>query len=1293
MSQNKRIREIPYNYTSFSDREIVIRFLGESAWDILQSLRQERVTGRSARMLFEVLGDIWVVSRNPFIQDDLIENSKRLNLLIKALHHRLDQIESRANSDDSRSNTNQQALELASLTRDAINRFESWFPQQNELRKKTLKRLKKITRSDNICFDGLARVSHVTDASDWRVEYPVVVINPDSEREIHDIVDACRELGLAIIPRGGGTGYTGGAVPLTSNCAVINTEKLDALGEVILRQIPGVEKAVPTIHCEVGVVTRRVSERAEASGYVFAVDPTSQDASCIGGNIAMNAGGKKAVLWGTTLDNLVSWRMVMPDNSWLEVERLNHNLGKIHEVEIAEFRLTRYDSNGVNAVGDAEILKIPGEQLRKQGLGKDVTNKFLGGLPGIQKEGCDGIITSAVFTLHVMPKFIRTVCLEFFAADLHKAVPAITETKDFIDNLAGVQLAGMEHLDERYVKAVGYTTKAPRRDLPKMVLMIDIAGDEEQIVAAAASEVVRLANAREAEGFIAVSAEARKQFWSDRSRTAAIAAHTNAFKINEDVVIPLPKLSEYNDGIERINIELSTKNKLKMIKEVQTYLKTDMPELHTMVAGQVPDYKESDERIAIIEAKKKAALSHLQQTYDCWKIILEKIDEPASSHLDLLNEETQKTINKGDTLFQLLQRRELRISYQRYIEKPLKEIFAGQDLEGVRKKLDSIHSEIRSGRLFVATHMHAGDGNVHTNIPVNSNDYVMMHEAEMVVERIMALAEKLGGVISGEHGIGITKMQFLSDDIKTEFANYKKEVDPDTLFNPGKLVSDSGLENAYTPSLRLVEQEALILEASELGELNNMVKDCLRCGKCKPECNTHIPRANMLYSPRNKILASGLIIEAFLYEEQTRRGVSLRHFDEMNDIADHCTVCHKCLSPCPVNIDFGDVSITMRTILKNKGEKRFNIGSWMSMQFLNVTDPRTIKIMRKGMIEWGYRAQRIASTWARRFRITKEQQPAATTGLTRASQQIVHFMRKPMPAKIPKQTSRALLNIEDDKVIPIIRDSAKVTEESDAVFYFPGCGSERLFSDVGMATLAMLYESGVQTVLPPGYLCCGYPQRAGGDAEKGLKISVDNQVLFHRVANTLNYMDIKTVIVSCGTCMDQLLQYQFDKIFPGCRLLDIHEYLMEKGVRTEAEEGMQYMYHDPCHTPMKKHNPIRVSETLLGQDVLLADRCCGEAGTLSVSRPDISTQIRFRKQEELQKGISQLTGELKVKDNKVKLLTACPACQQGLSRYENDTGLQTEYIVIELANRILGEKWEKEFIENVKKGGVERVLL
>ncbi|MDX1698703.1 MAG: DUF3400 domain-containing protein, partial [Thiohalobacterales bacterium] len=546
----------------------------------------------------------------------------------------------------------------------------------------------------------------------------------------------------------------------------------------------------------------------------------------------------------------------------------------------------------------------------------------------------------------------------------------------------------------------------------------------------------------------------------------------------------------------------------------------------------------------------------------------------------------------------------------------------------------------------------------------------------------------------GEHGIGLTKIQYLSAEYLERFAEYKQQVDPHDRFNPGKLSKGSGLEDAYTPSLRLLQQEALILEASELGKLNDDIRHCLRCGKCKPVCNTHIPRANLLYSPRNKILATGLIIEAFLYEEQTRRGIAVRHFSELTDVADHCTVCHKCLSPCPVDIDFGDVSIRMRNILRARGHKHFSPATWAAMAFLNITDPRSIKLLRKVMIEWGYRGQRLAYRFARRLGVgSSSGVPRATTGAMPVRAQVVNFVARPMPAGLPTRTMRALLGVEDSKLVPILRDPEQITDESDAVFYFPGCGSERLFSQIGLATLAMLYDVGVQTVLPPGYLCCGYPQTSGGDAERGRKISTDNRVLFHRVANTLNYLDIKTVIVSCGTCMDQLMEYEFDRIFPGCRLLDIHEYLMEKGVSSEAEEGVQYLYHDPCHTPMKTHNPVGVAAKLLGQDVRLSDRCCGEAGTLAVSRPDISTQVRSRKQEELQQGIEGLTGAARAVAGNVKLLTSCPACQQGLSRYADDTGVETDYIVVELANRLLGDRWQGDFIERVKRGGVERVLL
>src|SRR4051812_29858853 len=332
-SMTIRLREIPYNYTSYSDREIVIRLLGETAWHALEQLRAERVTGRSARMLYEVLGDIWVVQRNPYLQDDLLDNPKRLRLLVEAMHHRLAEIAKRRG--DKADGGDDQVARLLGRAHQAVDAFEREFAETRELRRRIVRRLSAITRRDNIQFDGMARVSHVTDATDWRVEYPFVVVNPDTEEECAPVVRALIDLGLTIIPRGGGTGYTGGAIPLHRLSAVVNTEKLDRYEQIEDRVLPGHTQPTPVIRCGAGVVTKRVMEAAEARGLVFAVDPTSADASCIGGNVAMNAGGKKAVLWGTALDNLASWRMVTPDAGWLEVERVAHNRGRIHDDPLA----------------------------------------------------------------------------------------------------------------------------------------------------------------------------------------------------------------------------------------------------------------------------------------------------------------------------------------------------------------------------------------------------------------------------------------------------------------------------------------------------------------------------------------------------------------------------------------------------------------------------------------------------------------------------------------------------------------------------------------------------------------------------------------------------------------------------------------------------------------------------------------------------------------------------------------------------------------------------------------------
>jgi FAD/FMN-containing dehydrogenase len=597
-----RLREIPYNYTSFSDREIVIRLLGPRAWELLNRLRDERRTGRSARMLYEVLGDIWVVQRNPYLQDDLLDNPKRRRQLVEALHHRLGEIEKRR---DARRRRRSATRWWANCWRPRAPPcgLRRRLPETAELRSRTQGLLRRYTAKDNIKFDGLSRVSHVTDATDWRVEYPFVVLTPDTEAEMAGLVKGCIELGLTIIPRGGGTGYTGGAIPLTWKSAVINTEKLETMTEVEMVAIPATPSRA-TIWTEAGVVTQRVADAAERAGFVFAVDPTSAEASCIGGNIAMNAGGKKAVLWGTALDNLVSWRMVTPEAEWLEVTRLDHNLGKIHDARGRHLRAALLRGDGKTWTkplrapsahdprphlpqgrpGQGRHRQVPVRPARhpEGRLRRPDHQRALGGAPhaGSTRARCAWSSSATPRTRCPASSRSRTSCS-----------PSRSRT--------GVLLAGLEHLDDRYLKAVGYATKSKRGGLPKMVLVGDIAGDDPDAVARATSEVVRMANSRSGEGFIAISPEARKKFWLDRKRTAAISKHTNAFKINEDVVIPLPRMAEYTDGIERINIELSLRNKIQLADELEAFFaRGNLPLGKQDDAGEIPSAELLEDRVA-----------------------------------------------------------------------------------------------------------------------------------------------------------------------------------------------------------------------------------------------------------------------------------------------------------------------------------------------------------------------------------------------------------------------------------------------------------------------------------------------------------------------------------------------------------------------------------------------------------------------------------------------------------------------------------------------------------------------
>jgi len=326
-------------------------------------------------------------------------------------------------------------------------------------------------------------------------------------------------------------------------------------------------------------------------------------------------------------------------------------------------------------------------------------------------------------------------------------------------------------------------------------------------------------------------------------------------------VIPLHRLNEYNTEIEMINIEMSIRNKLEVLAAYQDYFSGDIKEF-----TQEDDFEnDQGDNADYFKNRLLQTQNHIMAVVSKWQSILDCLHQPAFEHTTLLSEVSQSKIKEGDKLIDLFLRRDVRISLREQMQQFFEQTFMGHDFEAMQKRLKEIHAGIRTNRLFIALHMHAGDGNIHTNIPVHSGNYKMVHEAEELVDRVMEIAHRLEGVISGEHGIGLTKIQYLEEQKIAAFVDYKNKVDPKGHFNKGKLMPGSGLQNAYTPALSLVQQEAIILEASELDQLNNEIKDCLRCGKCKPVCQTHIPRANLLYSPRNKILATGQVIEAFLY--------------------------------------------------------------------------------------------------------------------------------------------------------------------------------------------------------------------------------------------------------------------------------------------------------------------------------------------------------------------------------------------------------------------------------------------
>jgi FAD/FMN-containing dehydrogenase/Fe-S oxidoreductase len=1195
MTDAASYREIPFNYTSADDRQAVAHLFGEGdAWEKLEALRGRRVTGRSARLLMRVFGEVLVHRRNPYLYQELVAAASRRRRLFRNLETDLRVVEAHADGDHT-------VLEVIAATRRLIDEFRREVSEVPGTRGRTLAALGPIVGKENVRFDPFTLVSHATDATDWRLHLPFAVVMPTDEAQVAPLLAAIERLGLKAIPRGAGTGLTGGAVPLRAGCVVINTEKLNHILGIEEREftIGGARPVRSRImRLEAGVVTEHAIEHAAERGLVFATDPTSAWACSIGGNIAENAGGKTAVLWGTCIDNLLGYTIAMPGGRRLEVRRADHQLRKILPDDPVTWE--------VREAGGAllETIALTGREIRRKGLWKDITNKALKGLPGVQKEGTDGVITSAEFVLYEAYASSRTLCLEFFGPDMDEASRVILELARAFPNQGQEVLQALEHFDDEYVRAIGYKVKAPRSEPPKAVLLIDVVGHSAEETARGVG-TVRALLARHGNTFLfeAKDKAEAKRFWADRKKLGAIAARTNAFKLNEDIVLPLDALAEFARFCEAMNVEEERASQRAFAWRVREYLDASREE----DGGFLP------EKIARARLRCDAGLQAI----------------------DAAQERELRSLAMAETL-----------------RKDLLDLVRGykQLAEGI----EALYAEERRRRIVLATHMHAGDGNVHVNVPVLSNDRGMMARAEGAIDRVMAEVARLGGVCSGEHGIGVTKLKYLEPEIVAELEEYRRKVDPQGTMNPGKLQDLAILDRIFTPSFNLLELEARILRHGKLEELAVKIAKCVRCGKCKTDCCVYHPARGMFYHPRNKNLAIGALIEALLYEAQRRRSSSFELLRYLEEVGDHCTICHKCVKPCPVDIDTGEVSVLEREILMAHGYKHHAVPTRATLRYLESTSPAFNAVFRAGVLRLGGKLQRaMAKVAAGPVRQVNGGSPPYP----------LQLLRSPIPPADPTTLRDVLPTCGPGEALVL----EPAGEAKATVFYFPGCGSERLFSSVSMAALHVLGETGARVVLPPPFLCCGFPAHANGRTEQHGRIVLRDTIIFSQIRDMFSYLSFDSVVVTCGTCREALGAMEAAKIF-GAPVEDLARFALDHGLRLPPLlGGERRLYHTPCHDSLDGQGPEVVTK-LSGVEVERVPHCCSEAGTLALSRPDITDAMLHRKAAAIQEALAARPGAPAV------LLTNCPSCLQGLGRNAG-LGVEPRHVAVELARALSGERW------------------
>ncbi len=1079
---------------------------------------------------------------------------------------------------------------------EGITLFWSAYDEQNTFRQALIERLKSVLPNDCILTRKSALVEASTDATDLRMELPLLVVEPATVQQVSELVKIANEMLFALIPRGGASGMTGGAVPARKRTVIVNLTRLTAM------QIDAKEKI---LSCEAGVITQNAIDAAAKEGLVFTVDPASKTASTIGGNVAENSGGPCAFEYGTTLDNLLSWTMVTPTGEIIEIHRIDHPKHKILETETARFEVR--DISG----GMRSIIELKGSEIRLPGLGKDVTNKALGGLPGMQKEGVDGIITSAQFILYDIPKFTRVICLELFGRSMLPASILIGKLVDLRNTIREngdyAKLSALEEFNIKYVQAINYKRKSTKHEGdPCSVILIQVDGDDEKLLEKTVGEIVALAE--NDKDIAIIPAKDNKEgalFWEDRHKLSAIARRTSGFKINEDVVIPLPKVPEFAQFLDQLNKELVASSYRFALQNI----------------GRLSSFPFEDK-----EFNKEFSLA-------------------------------SKVVQGEDTLENL--------SDEEYFMQS--DIFISSlksKYPELEKNINQIQEYMHASRVIVASHMHAGDGNCHVNIPVNSNDPHMMHEAEEVAMRVMKMAQSLGGEVSGEHGIGITKISFLAQDKMDALKAFKASVDPHEIMNPAKLVQRELPVKAFTFSFnRLIEdiRESGLADKERLIHLLQNIQICTRCGKCKLVCPMVYAEKSYHYHPRNKNMVLGAIVEALYYSQITQGKPSKALLDELRHLIEHCTGCGRCTSVCPVKITSADVALALRAFLEEENAGGHPIKAPV-LNFLAkhpTTVPKAARLAGVGQKTANTFIGLVPKVWRERFESPLFTNKGPETGISNLYDAL-HLNKGGI--FLPKNAKKN----KDGKI--------------EAVFYFPGCGSALFSRDVSLSAIALLLKAGYGIVMPERHLCCGYPLISSG-ADGNYKDNIDRnkdaiKAYLKKAENA--GLDVLRLVSACGSCRDSLDRHEIQKDGKVLEYEDCLQFLVGKLENIDTLQGKDFIYHASCHPEWSSVKATtgggkvaKALEGFTGATVTINTGCCGESGLGAMSSPKIYNAMRDRKAKRLAKVLPQY-------DKNHPIIVGCPSCRIGIKR--TLIAMKDKRKVIHsvewLAEQLLQDKWK-----------------